>query len=90
VKIGDTVSDIEEGINAGMWTIGITRTGNLVGCDTATWRVLPAAEQRERLAGAEQRLYNAGADFVAEDLPACDKLLQEIEERLGARGFRQN
>ena len=89
VKIGDTVSDIEEGINAGMWTIGITRTGNLVGCDSATWHLLPAAEQKERLAGAEQKLYDAGADFVAEDLPACNRLLREIETRLGARGVRK-
>jgi beta-phosphoglucomutase-like phosphatase (HAD superfamily) len=29
VKIGDTVSDIEEGKNAGMWTIGLTRIDNL-------------------------------------------------------------
>ena len=89
VKIGDSVSDIEEGINAGMWTIGITRTGNLVGCDSAAWQRLPVAEQHERLARAERKLYDAGADFVAEDLPACNRLLQEIEKRLGARGVRQ-
>ena len=28
IKIGDTPSDIEEGLNAGMWTVGVTRTGN--------------------------------------------------------------
>ena len=31
VKIGDTATDIAEGLNAGMWTIGITRTGNEIG-----------------------------------------------------------
>ena len=31
VKIGDTPSDIAEGLNAGMWTIGITATGNEIG-----------------------------------------------------------
>ena len=31
VKIGDTPVDIAEGINAGMWTIGITATGNEIG-----------------------------------------------------------
>jgi phosphonoacetaldehyde hydrolase len=31
VKIGDTPSDIEEGRNAGMWTIGVTDTGNEAG-----------------------------------------------------------
>src|SRR3990172_3610926 len=28
VKIGDTLPDIEEGLNAGMWTIGLAKTGN--------------------------------------------------------------
>jgi phosphonoacetaldehyde hydrolase len=31
VKVGDTVSDIEEGQNAGMWTVGVTETGNMMG-----------------------------------------------------------
>jgi phosphonoacetaldehyde hydrolase len=28
VKVGDTVSDIEEGLNAGTWTVGVSATGN--------------------------------------------------------------
>src|SRR5262249_6312451 len=28
VKVGDTVSDIQEGLNAGMWTVGVSDTGN--------------------------------------------------------------
>ena len=28
VKVGDTVSDIEEGLNAGTWTVGVSGTGN--------------------------------------------------------------
>src|SRR5262245_12176697 len=31
VKVGDTVPDIEEGLNAGMWTIGLSVTGNEMG-----------------------------------------------------------
>lgn len=83
VKIGDTVSDIEEGKNAGMWTIGITRTGNLVGLDAAAWAQLPDAEKQTRLAAATETLLEAGADFVAEDVPACVPILATIEERLG-------
>jgi phosphonoacetaldehyde hydrolase len=37
VKIGDTVSDIEEGLNAGTWSIGVAGTGN------STKEVLQAA-----------------------------------------------
>jgi phosphonoacetaldehyde hydrolase len=82
VKIGDTVSDIEEGKNAGMWTIGVTRTGNLVGLDAAGWAQLPAAERQQKLRVAESQLRSAGADFVAEDLPACDEILAQINQLL--------
>jgi len=84
VKIGDTVSDIEEGRNAGMWTIGLTRTGNLVGLDATAWAQLDSASQQSRLASAADRLLQAGADYVAEDLSACTPLLEQIEERLCA------
>lgn len=85
VKIGDTVSDIEEGINAGMWTIGLTRTGNLVGLDAAGWMRQSAQEKHCKLAQAEAILRAAGADFVAEDLPACDSILARIEQNLKDR-----
>ncbi|MBB6142680.1 phosphonoacetaldehyde hydrolase [Silvibacterium bohemicum] len=80
VKIGDTVSDIEEGRNAGMWTIGLTRTGNLVGLDAATWAHLDTASQQSRLASAAQQLLQAGTNYVAEDLSACTPLLEQIDE----------
>lgn len=82
VKIGDTVSDVEEGKNAGMWTIGLTRTGNIVGLDAAAWAGLSQAEQASLLQGAEETLRGAGADFVAESVAACTGVLEEIEERL--------
>ena len=82
VKIGDTVVDIEEGRNAGMWTIGITRTGNLVGLNQDQWDQLPEPRGSALLTQAESVLRKAGADFVAEDLPSCSAALSVIEERL--------
>ncbi|HEY4046315.1 MAG TPA: phosphonoacetaldehyde hydrolase [Acidobacteriaceae bacterium] len=79
VKIGDTVSDIEEGLNAGMWTIGLTRTGNLIGLDAADWELLPEAEKSRRVQEAEGVLRNAGAHFVVEDLRSCDEVFGQIE-----------
>ena len=31
VKVGDTPADMQEGVNAGMWTIGVTVSGNEIG-----------------------------------------------------------
>jgi hypothetical protein len=42
VKVGDTLPDIEEGLNAGMWTIGLAKTGNEVGLNEAEIAKLPA------------------------------------------------
>jgi phosphonoacetaldehyde hydrolase len=82
VKIGDTVSDIEEGRNAGMWTVGITRTGNLIGLNAADWEALEDVEKNRRLRSAEASLRDAGAHFVAEDLAACGDTLRQIEDLL--------
>ncbi len=82
VKIGDTVVDIEEGRNAGMWTIGLTRTGNLVGLDRGEWAHLPEATKKVQLGRARKILLAAGADFVAEDLASCNQALAKIERRL--------
>lgn len=83
VKIGDTVSDVEEGLNAGMWTIGVTRTGNLIGLDEAGWRSLAASERQSRLAAARQKLLDAGAHEVIESVADFKPALEAIEERLG-------
>lgn len=87
VKIGDTPNDIEEGLNAGMWTIGITRTGNEVGLTEAEWEALSSDDHETALCVAKQRLRDAGAHFTAGSAAECDPLLDEIDARL-ARGER--
>jgi phosphonoacetaldehyde hydrolase len=82
VKIGDTVVDIEEGKNAGMWTIGLTRTGNLIGLDQKQWELLSEETKQLQLRRAENILLEAGADFVAEDLASCNPALSKIEQSL--------
>jgi phosphonoacetaldehyde hydrolase len=82
VKIGDTESDMEEGLNAGMWTIGVTRSGNTVGLSEADWFQLDHDEQKKRLACAEQELRAAGAHYTAETVAHTLPLLEEIEHRI--------
>ena len=85
VKIGDTVVDIEEGLNGGMWTIGLSASGNEVGLTAAQYAALPG-EERERLtAYATDKLARAGAHYVANSLAEIRPLIEAIEARL-ARG----
>lgn len=82
VKIGDTPVDIAEGINAGMWTIGITATGNEVGLSKSGWEALPATGRTAREQCAARRLTDAGANYTAESLADCTELLADIERRI--------
>jgi phosphonoacetaldehyde hydrolase len=82
VKIGDTESDMEEGLNAGMWTIGVTRSGNAVGLSESDWSQLDSGQQKKLLASAEQELRSAGAHYTAETVAHTLPLLDEIEHRI--------
>src|SRR5262249_34756138 len=65
VKIGDTPADIAEGLNAGMWTIGITATGNEIGLSQTEWEALPPEARCTLEREAAARLIGAGAHFTA-------------------------
>jgi phosphonoacetaldehyde hydrolase len=84
VKIGDTPADIEEGRNAGMWTIGITRTGNEIGLTEEEWARMAEAERERMLRNAERKLLDAGAHYTAPSVAECDGMLEQIDARLAA------
>jgi len=87
VKVGDTDSDMREGINAGMWTIGVTRSGNGSGLTEQEWAETGVAEQDCILAKAERELAQAGAHYTAESVAHIMPILDEIERRI-LRGER--
>jgi len=82
VKIGDTPSDIEEGLAAGMWTVGVTRTGNEAGLTEAEWDAAGPDERATVLAQAERRLVDAGAHYLVESAGECLDVLDEIAGRI--------
>jgi phosphonoacetaldehyde hydrolase len=84
VKIGDTISDIEEGLNAGTWSVGVAQTGNMIGMTEDQWRVLAQAEQGIRLEEARRKMLEAGAHYVVNTLGEIDPILNQIEARLEA------
>lgn len=82
VKIGDTPSDIAEGKSAGMWTIGLTSSGNEVGLTAAEFAALPIGERAARTLEAEQTLRRGRPDYIAERLADCLPLLDDISMRM--------
>jgi phosphonoacetaldehyde hydrolase len=82
VKIGDTVADVDEGLNAGMWTVAVCATGNDMGLDEAGLAALPARERHDRLAAIRARFLAAGAHYVVDALADVLPLIDEIDSRL--------
>ncbi|MBA4501214.1 phosphonoacetaldehyde hydrolase [Marinobacterium marinum] len=82
VKIDDTLTGIEEGLNAGMWTIGVAVSGNEVGMSLEDWQVLSEAEQELRRAAAYQRMTASGAHYVIDSIADVIPCLEEISARL--------
>lgn len=87
VKVGDTPVDIEAGLNAGFWTVGVAATGNGVGMTAEALAALPAAERDALLAASRQTLRDAGAHFVVDGVATLEPVLREIDARL-RRGER--
>ncbi|MFO0949415.1 MAG: phosphonoacetaldehyde hydrolase [Planctomycetota bacterium] len=82
VKIGDTIPDIEEGLNAGMWSVGVAKTGNEIGLNEQEINALAPEELERRLRDVRRRMYQAGAHYVVDAIGDCDSVLDEIECRL--------
>lgn len=87
VKIGDTLPDIAEGLNASMWTIGLAKTGNEMGLNEKEVEALPKPEYERRIKRAYQRMYQAGAHYVVDSITDVMPCLDDINARL-ARGER--
>jgi len=87
VKIGDTVSDIEEGSNAGMWSVGVVMSSNEMGLTQPEIDELDKADLEKRIIEVRNIFLNAGADFVIDTLAETGWLINEINTKLG-RGER--
>jgi len=87
VKVDDTPPGIEEGLAAGMWTVGVAVSGNEVGLDLAEWQELCTTEQQRLREKASRRLHAAGAHMVIDSVADLPAAVASVEERL-ARGER--
>ncbi|HWF48117.1 MAG TPA: phosphonoacetaldehyde hydrolase [Bryobacteraceae bacterium] len=88
VKVGDTVADIQEGLNAGAWSVGVVKTGNMIGLSKADLDALPAPDLARRLKWGRDEFEKAGAHYVIDTLDEFDCVLDEIDAQLHAAVVR--
>jgi phosphonoacetaldehyde hydrolase len=82
VKVDDTVPGIEEGLNAGMWTVAVALTGNELGLSVEELAALPEADLKARRTAAYDRLRAGGAHYVIDGIGQLIPVIEDIERRL--------
>lgn len=75
VKVGDTISDIKEGKNAGIIAIGITDGSSLMGLNKEKFDGLSEEEKEIRREEVRKKYKEAGADIVIKDLSELGEVL---------------
>lgn len=87
VKVGDTVSDIKEAVNAGVWSVGVIIGSSEMGLSLAEFNALSKADQEKVIAKTEQTFLQNGADFTIKSISELPQLIERIN-RLISEGKR--
>lgn len=78
VKVGDTTSDIKEGVNAGVISVGILEGSSEMGLNEEEYNVLSDDEKDILLNKVKQRYLEAGADYVLLNLSELPALVESL------------
>lgn len=78
VKVGDTVSDVKEGVNAGVWSVGVVEGSSELGLSQEEFEALSDQEREAACRKAEETFRAAGAHFVIRNLSELPQLVRTL------------
>ncbi len=87
IKIDDTAPGIQAGVNAGMWTVGVTLTGNYAAMRAEHLARADANRLRALHNAARNQLRRSGAHFIIRSVADLMPVVEAIAQRL-RRGER--
>ncbi|MBE7558886.1 phosphonoacetaldehyde hydrolase [bacterium] len=82
IKADDTLEGIEEGLHAGMWSVGVAATGRDLGLSPREAIGMARADFDRRLKDTRARMRAVGAHFVIDSLAEFLPCLEAIQQRL--------
>ena len=82
VKLGDTIVDVEEANNAGVWSLAVAESSSLVGLSQADLEAMPAKNRTALVRQVTKKLAAAGAHSVIKNLSELPAALEQIDRRL--------
>jgi phosphonoacetaldehyde hydrolase len=82
VKVDDTLTGIEEGLNAGCWAVGLAISGNEVGVQLDEWNAFSDEVKQAHRNRIYPTMYQRGAHYVVDSIADLMPCLDDIETRL--------
>ena len=78
VKVGDTIADIKEGVNAKVWSVGVILGSNEMALTEEETKSMPVDELEARIAEVKERMLAAGASYVIRTIDELPALIDQI------------
>ena len=78
IKVGDTISDIKEGLNAGVWTAGVVEGSSELGLSQQEYEALSPEDREAACRKVERSFREAGAQFVIQNLSQLPDLVSAL------------
>ncbi|HPR04817.1 MAG TPA: phosphonoacetaldehyde hydrolase [Deltaproteobacteria bacterium] len=82
MKVGDTRLDILEGLNAGVWTVGVVKGGGELGLARDELEAMPGDLLEGKIASARRQLADEGAHYVVTSLRHLPSIVDEVNFRM--------
>ena len=78
VKVGDTISDIAEGIAAGVITVGVVEGSSIMALSEEQYNALSDSEKEEICTKVEKKFKEAGANYVIRNMSELPALIETL------------
>ena len=84
IKVGDTVADIQEGVNAGVWSVGVVVGSSQMGLAYDEFLGISQIEKNKVIQKTEEDFLAAGADFTIMTMKEVPGLIGKINSLIAA------
>lgn len=83
VKVDDTVGGVGEGLNAGVWTVGLYRYSNYTNINSIKeWKSMSKEDFSKRVEISKNILLESGAHYIADNIKDMPQILEDINKRI--------
>lgn len=83
IKVGDTTSDIKEGVSAGVWSVGVLIGSSEMGLSLEEFNALSDEEKKSIISKTAESFIQNGADFTIQSISELPQLIEKINSLIG-------